>query len=295
MKYTKVIAILIVLVGIGCQRASAATVFVESSRDQISVGDSVVISVKINAEGEVINTIDGNISIEDGQGKSSVKEFSLANSVFGMWPRTPSLDSKGKLVSFVGGVPGGMSIENATVFKFVLTAVKEGTIKISPKDTLVFLNDNKGTQTTTKLKGISIKINPKTVATNTNDWQDIVVSDKIPPEKFIIVLGQDQKIYDGKIFAYFSALDNQSGIDHYEVIENSGKAVRSGSVYIPNDQSGKLRLKVTAFDKAGNTTVAYYPNSSKPVAWGWVIIIVVLGLFARFVYKIKNARKNNYN
>ncbi len=290
MKYTKVIAILIVLVGIGCQRASAATVFVESSRDQISVGDSVIISVKINAEGEVINTIDGNIAIEDGVGKSSVKEFSLANSVFGMWPRTPSLDSKGKLISFVGGVPGGMSIENATVFKFVLNADKEGTIRIIPKNTLVFLNDNKGTQTKTVLKDLSIKIVPKTGATNTNDWQNTLSSDKVSPEKFIIVLGQDQKVYDGKIFAYFSAVDNQSGIDHYEVIENDSKAVRSGSVYIPNDQSNKLRLKVTAFDKAGNSTISYYPNSSKPIAWGWIIVVIILGLVGRFIYKIKNAK-----
>jgi hypothetical protein len=125
-----------------------------------------------------------------------------------------------------------------------------------------------------------------------NDWVDKVSNDKIPPEKFIIILGQDKKVYDGKIFAFFSAVDNQSGIDHYEVMENGSKPIRTGSVYVLSDQSDRVKLKVLAFDKAGNSTASYYPNYTKPVAWGWVIVIV-LGVY--IIVKVYKNRKNKRN
>ena len=290
MKYTRVSILTILLLSLFAFRVSAATVFVEASRDQISVGDSVVVSIKISADGQVINTIDGSIGLDFVNAKASIKEFSLANSVFGMWPRTPSIDPNGKLINFVGGVPGGMSIENAIVFKFILSAEKEGTMTIRPKNVLVFLNDNKGTKTDTKIKDLTIKINPKKDPNSINDWQNTIQHDKTAPEKFIIVLGQDKNIYDGKVFAYFSAVDNQSGIDHYDVIEDGNKAVRSGSVYVPVDGSNKLRLKVIAYDKAGNFAVSYYPESSRPIAWGWVLAIIAVGFF---VSKLLRSKNNN--
>lgn len=293
MKKIKIILASLIVIALFVTEAHAAIVSIEASRDKVAVGDTIIVSVKISAEGKIINTVDGGILIDNVKGKGSVKEFSLANSVFGMWPRTPSLSSDGNTISFVGGVPGGMSIENATIFNFALQADKEGVINLSPKDIQVFLNDNKGTKTEVKVKNLTINVSQKVGSNSKNDWLDTVTNDKIAPEKFIVVLGQDQNVFDGKIFAFFSAVDNQSGIDHYEVIENGAKAVRSGSVYVLTDQSDKVKLKVLAFDKAGNSTISYYPSYTKPVSWGWVIVIV-LGTYiiVRF-YKIRKSRRNN--
>lgn len=293
MKKIKIILVSLIATVLFVPQVYGASVSLEASRDRVAVGDTIIVSLKISAEGKVINTIDGNISIDNTKGKGSVKEFSLANSVFGMWPRTPSLSPDGSTVSFVGGVPGGMSIENATVFNFAFQADREGAINLLPKDIQVFLNDNKGTKSEVKVKNITINVLPKTGSNSKNDWLDAVTNDKIPPEKFIVVLGQDQNVFDGKIFAFFSAVDNQSGIDHYEVIENGAKAVRSGSVYVLSDQSDKVKLKVLAFDKAGNSTISYYPNYTKPVAWGWVIVIVLGTYIVVKFYKIRKSRRNN--
>ncbi len=105
-------------------KISAATVYLESSRSTISVGDTVIVNVKINAEGTTINTVDGSVALKAGGNNIVAEEFSLANSAFGLWPRTPSLSKDGQIISFVGGVPGGFNIEGASLFKIIFMAIK---------------------------------------------------------------------------------------------------------------------------------------------------------------------------
>lgn len=274
-------------------QALAATVYIESSNQTLSVGDTAVVSVKINADGAILNTVDGLISLKANSGTVAIKEFSLANSIFGIWPRTPSLSPNNQSISFVGGVPGGFSIEGATIFKMIVEAKKEGTISFSPQDMLVYANDGKATTVKVTTKDLTIKVVPKKAgAAVRNDWDSVLVADTIPPEEFIIVLGQDPTLYEGKKFAFFSAVDNQSGVSYYDVSENGAPAVRSGSSYVPKDQSDSLKLIVTAYDKAGNAQEATYPQKeSSSVIW-WVIgVIVALGL-GFFVFKKKQRKFN---
>ena len=267
--------------------ASAATVYLEASRNTIAVGDTAVVAVKINSDAAVINTVEGDVALKSAAGNLTVQEFSLANSSFGLWPRTPSLSTDGHTISYVGGVPGGFSIEGATLFKIVVQATKEGVITISPQNTSVFANDGKGTKLPVQFKNISITVTAKkTTVPVTNDWAGTVSGDTIPPGAFIIVLGQDASLFSGKKFAYFSAVDNQSGIDHYEVSENNSTAVRSGSTYVLQDQSGDVKLNVVAFDKAGNKTVSTYPVASdRGISWLTIIIVVLAIVIVWFLYK----------
>jgi hypothetical protein len=270
--------------------ASASTVYIESSKSNISVGDTAIITVKVNAEGAVLNTVEGEISIKSTiPGSAVVQEFSLANSSFGLWPRTPSLSTDGNLISFVGGVPGGFSIEGATLFKIIIEAKKEGALTITPQNMVTYLNDGKGSKAPVKQKAISIKIDPvKQGIPATNEWNDILASDVTAPEDFIIVIGQDNTLFNGKKFAFFSALDNQSGISHYEVSEDGTPAVRSGSTYVLKNQSDSVRLTVTAFDKANNKKIAIYPISQSwfaSISWSFVIVIVLIVIIIKFILK----------
>ncbi len=269
--------------------ASAATVYLEASRTNISVGDTVVVTVKINAEGAVLNSIDGQIGLKYGAGAATVQEFSLAHSALGLWPRTPSLSTDGQTVSFVGGVPGGFSIEGATVFNIIVQAKKAGTITITPQNTSVYLNDGKGTTVTTQLKGITLTVAAaKSGSPATDDWSSVVSTDRTPPEPFIVVLGQDPSLFSGKKFAFFSAVDNQSGISYYDVSENGGPVIRSGSTYVLQDQSGNATLNVTAYDKAGNKTVAAYSNGSSlwsNINWLAISIALVVLIIIYIIYR----------
>jgi hypothetical protein len=265
--------------------ASAATVYVQSSRTALSVGDTAVLTVKIDADAAVLNTIEGDITINSNvPGAVSVQQFSLGSSAFGLWPRTPSLSSDGTDVSFVGGIPGGFSIEGATVFKIIVQAVKPGTISVAPQNIEVLANDGKGTPVPVKLQGTVITVSPASAgAQPVNDWSSIVATDTTPPEPFIIVLGQDPSIFSGKKFAYFSAVDSQSGIDHYDVSEDGAPVVRSGSMYVLQNQTGNIHLVVTAYDKAGNERVAYYPMPSTNQGADWVSIAAVV-IFIAIIY-----------
>ncbi len=294
-KYISSYIILLVVVFISIPNAvSAATVYLESSRDSVSVGDTFIVSVKMNSDGEVLNTVEGDISLSFSDKNVSISEFSLANSSFGVWPRTPSLSSNGKTVSFVGGVPGGFSIEGATLFSIVVEANKEGEVVFAPQGLSVFLNDGAGTKTQVTAKPLKLQVSSKNQnGTERNDWAAVVSSDTKPPEDFIVVLGQDDSLFEGKKFAFFSAVDNQSGIDHYEVSENGQASVRSGSTYVLQDQSDNVKLRVVAIDKAGNTKTANFPTSdNKPISWVSIIVVLVLILGIRFVYRKWKQKKN---
>lgn len=288
----------IVIVAIGLvlpQFASAATVYLEASRNTLSVGDTAVVAVKINADGGVINTIEGDVALNSLANNAVVQEFSLANSSFGLWPRTPSLSADGKIISFVGGVPGGFSIEGATVFKIILEARKPGRVTISPKNISVYQNDGQGTKLQTQFKDIVIDVVAAQPGTEiVNDWAAIVSRDVTKPEDFIIVPGQTNSLFEGKKFVFFSAIDNQSGIDYYEVSEDGKAAVRSGSTYVLQDQSGNVELTVTAYDKAGNRRVVKsLVEPEDKISWKFVISVIFIGIVLKVVYKIWKRRKSN--
>lgn len=287
----------LLLFGILPISAHAATLYLESSQQKISVGDTVIVTAKINAEGKVINTIDGEITTKSNSNNVTVKEFSLASSVLGLWPRTPSLSKDGHTISFTGGVPGGFSIEGATVFKIIFEATKAGEVTISPRNISVYESDGKGTKLPVQFKNVTLQIEPKKAGTPINDeWQSVIASDITPPEDFIVVPGQDSVLFNGKKFVFFSAIDNQTGISYYDVSENGAPAVRSGSVYVLQDQQNDVNLKVTAYDKAGNKKVATYTTKTYtsflgfPIAF-FVLLIIVLIIKVILVRKSKNATK----
>ncbi|MDQ5893097.1 MAG: hypothetical protein QG640_108 [Patescibacteria group bacterium] len=264
--------------------ASAATVYLEASRNSVSVGDTFIISAKINSENTVINTVEGDIGFKSAAGVSVVKEFSLAGSAFGLWPRTPSLSQDEQTISFVGGVPGGFNIEGATLFRIIVEAKKEGSITINPQNIVAYANDGSGTKLPVTLKNLVVNVGPKAASVQ-DEWSTIIASDTTPPEDFVIVLGQDNSLFDGKKFAFFSAVDNQSGISHYDVSESGMPAVRSGSTYVLKDQGDEAKLAVTAYDKAGNKKSAEYTGVASGISWPIIIIIVLVVVIAWFIYK----------
>ncbi len=295
-KYILSITVLIALLVLIPSFASAANVYFETAKNNIAVGDTAIITVKINAEGKTINTVEGNVLLKSSANNAVVQEFSLANSVFGLWPRTPSLSSDGKTVSFVGGVPGGFNIEGATIFKIIVEAKKEGSLTLSSEDFSVFENDGKGTKVSAQSSSLVINVVPKQPGSQVhNEWDEIIAEDKIAPEDFIIILGQDTSLFEGKKFAFFSALDNQSGISHYDVSENNAPAVRSGSTYVLQNQEGKVELDVVAYDKAGNKKSAVYSGSASDDGISWPVIIIIVLIVVIVWLLIKKLRKSKKN
>ncbi len=279
--------------------ALAATVRIEPTRTTMAVGDTTVLTVKLDTEGAAINTVEGAVVLEAAENVLAVQEYSLAGSALSLWPRTPSLARDAKTVSFVGGVPGGLTGEGVVLFNIIVRGAREGSVTVAPRDVIAFLHDGAGTKLVAKGRSVTIAVGPETIAPAVDDWEQIVSSDTTPPQDFVIVVGRDQALFDGQLFAYFSTTDNQSGMSYYEISEEGAPAVRTGSTYVLRNQREDARLLVTAVDKAGNKKSAAYPavvpaesGAGVPagaedagVAWGSVVLVLVLLVVGTALYK----------
>lgn len=293
--------ILLFIIGFIPSIASASSVYLESSKGTVSVGDTFIVSLKIDADKTSINSAEGDIVLESNNKNLIVNDFSLAKSIFSLWPRTPSLSEDGNVISFTGGVPGGFKLDNAILFNIIIEANKEGVITISPKNIVVYANDGQATKVSTEVKNLTINVLPKSESVApTNEWTSLVALDKENPEEFNITIGQDDSLFEGKRFAFFTAVDNQSGISYYEVSENGGPAVRSGSMYVLENQDPDSvpNLTVTAYDKAGNKTVSNYKEPGVRIfgfSLGFVITIIVIIVLFFILKGIRKMRRNKKN
>lgn len=290
----------------------AANVYFETSKTTVSAGDTFIVKVKMDSETTDINSAEGSIIIGSQGNSFIVNDLVLAESAFTLWPQSPSLLNDNS-ISFAGGVPGGINTDGITLFNIIIEANEEGGIKFSPQNVNVFVNDGKGTKIPARINDLIVKVDPKEEGdVVNNEWLDLVKQDKTPPSVPLINIGREYSIFEGKRFAFFTAIDEESGISHYEVSEDGGPAVKSDSMYILRNQDDNITpdLVVTVYDNAGNkTTASYQPPSTTtldiplnlpkvlpttlptvlPIVLGAVIIILIL-IFLLIRTKRKNKK-----
>lgn len=90
--------------------------------------------------------------------------------------------------------------------------------------------------------------------------------------------------YQGRLFAVFSTVDKQTGVDHYEVAEvptadlglseGEWKWTRAVSPYLIKDQNLDGVIKVWAIDKAGNERIEEYSAQKLPPTRDWRFAVI---------------------
>lgn len=269
---------------------SASNIYFETAKNPVYAGDTFILEVKMDSKEASINSIEGDVEIDSIDNNFVVNDFSLSKSIFTLWPQTPSLSEDGRTVSFVGGVPEGFNSNGVTLFNIVIETNKEGNINISPKNIAVYANDGKGSRVPVDVQSLTVNVFPRNEGVApTNEWVSLVTADKTRPENFSIEIGKDNSLFDGKRFAFFTAVDNQSGISFYEVSEDGNPAVRSGSMYVLSNQDDSVtpNLVVTAYDKAGNKTTAIYKTPGFAIFgvslnYFFVVLAVIFIIFVFF-------------
>ena len=119
----------------------AAVLYLMPQSQTIYQEGSFIVEVKLNTEGEQINT--GRVSLIFPD-LLEVIDFNKGNSVFTLWPQDPSV--KDNIISFVGGIPQGF-IGDGTVLGLTFRAKEEGKASVDfGEDSKVLLNDGKGTE-----------------------------------------------------------------------------------------------------------------------------------------------------
>ncbi len=269
---------------------SAAVLYLEPASGEHQPGETFIVDLKIDTEGECINAIEGHLNFS--QDILKAVDFSQADSLLILWLKLPEINQSEGLISFIGGIPGGYCGRipgdpgpSDLIGKLILnipgTLVQEkekniGEIKFLDSSR-VLLNDGLGTETKITVQGAVFSILEKP-GTPENEWLEIIKEDKIPPELFEIEFNQDPLIFEGKYFITFFTADKQTGIDYYEIKEGEGDWKSGESPYLLEDQQLQSIIKVKAVDKAGNERITeYIPETLKKPLYFWWIVLILLG------------------
>ncbi len=307
-----------VLCGGGLEETSAALLYFDPPQVDMFRGDTVTLGLRIDTdEGECINTVDAVINYD-----SSVRaiDVSRGSSILNIWVEDPVIDESTHTITFAGGIPGGYcgripgdpSLTNVLlelVFQspgFVVGAGTNPSARVwVDESSQVLLHDGFGTNATMRLQDATLSLMPTAGTENTDAWKTSVQSDNELPSDFSIILTRDDVAFSNNYFITFNAVDKQSGIDHYEVMEESieelnsftwGRAdapwITTESPYVLTDQTLNSTIRVRAIDKAGNERIAVLVpdpalrsiSRDAIITWsalgGFSILIVVLVVYA---------------
>jgi len=281
-----------------------AVLYLEPVEGNYYQGDTFIVESRIDTEDECINVVEANLSFS--QDVLEVVDFSRGNSILTFWLKSPTIEQKSGLVSFIGGIPGGYcgillgDLGENNLLGKIIFKVKEvsGGLTSAKLEFLdssqVLLNDGFGTPAKLTAKGAAFTILPEKLETPRDEWQEAIEKDNIPPEPFEAKISQNSTIFEGKYFIVFSTIDKQTGIDHYEIKEG-GNAYKAGeSPYLLEDQKLKSKILVKAVDKAGNERMAEAVSSGKPFSRRIIpaaVALIFLIILSWLIYKLTKKLK----
>jgi len=254
--------------------------------------NQVVIS--IDTQGEDINAVQAHASFNPGD--FTITGINDGGSIIDLWIEQPTFSNESGTVDFSGIIPGGVDIASGTIVTLNILPRSGGiSTGFAIASATVLLNDGKGTPAS-----VTTMSNPFVLTVLSSTTPPFVL-DTQPPDSFTPEIASNPSIFNGEYFLSFSATDQGSGINHYEVLEVStrgGNAVSSGwqvatSPYLLKDQTLESNIYVRAVDNAGNFRVvevpAEHPVSGGLLPWylqelfydaaGSLIVLLGIGLF----------------
>lgn len=263
-----------------------------------SLGDTAIFDVYLNTDDQTINAVDGSILLDDKNILFFQNTF-VAGSIFSFWPNKPVFNNRNRTVSFVGGVPGGVKTSHGLLFSLSFSTKDAGTATFIPQKTIVYLNDEEATPVIATGQNLSFSVAETGKTEMRNDLQALIVSDKTPPQPFVVTLNQEPSLFNGQKFISFATIDNETGVAYYEVKEGQLPPERAEIQYVLQDQNIQNNVVVTAYDLAGNKREAILQLTA-PVSYFRIFVsvlavIAVLLLVAVSYRVIKKKHKNINN
>src|SRR6185369_401021 len=85
--------------------ASAASLYLDPGSGTYGPGDTFILNVRLNNEGECINA--ANVVLTYPTASLRAADFSKGGSILSLWVIEPQIDTKAGTVTFAGGIPGG--------------------------------------------------------------------------------------------------------------------------------------------------------------------------------------------
>ncbi|HUC01600.1 MAG TPA: hypothetical protein VMA75_01715 [Candidatus Paceibacterota bacterium] len=216
-----------------------------------SGADPQTVAITLDTQGEEVNAVEIHFSFDTDL--FSVKGISTGGSVINLWVNGPSFSNTLGTVDLAGIIPGGEVTASGTIVTITLVPkLPQVRTNFTFDSGQVLLNDGKGTPA-----ALSVVINPFTLG---GAGSAPPAESTKAPNAFAPEIGQDPDIFGGSYFLVFSTTDQQSGIDHYDVLEvpagtkvtSSSPWVTAASPYLLKDQELSSDIYVRAVDAAGN-------------------------------------------
>jgi hypothetical protein len=319
--------LLALLYVVSVQTASAATLYMDPNAVSLNRGDAAKVSIRLDtdeASGECINAVDGVISYSEN---IIPVDITVGKSIFPIWVENPIINKEARTISFAGGIPNGYcgrvqgdpNLTNTLVeifFRAPGMQVGGGEARTSAvvefaEQTTAYLNDGQGTHADLKTLGATFTLADNVGSEILDPWSGDVQADDIPPEEF----SASVESIDNQWYVVFNTTDKQTGISHYEVIEESysqsklfdfGAAtapwVETRSPHLLKDQSRNSVIRVKAIDKAGNEYIATLPVDDSArrfeftpeimiVAGSSLILLLVLAAASYLLWRRRRAKK----
>ncbi|MCK5344700.1 MAG: hypothetical protein KAR20_14900 [Candidatus Heimdallarchaeota archaeon] len=309
--------------------AFAARVYLDPVQKDVPLGDTFLVHVRLDNEGDCSNVADIKMSYDNTI--LEAVDYSVGESLVSLWVDVPTIDQENGTVEFSGGIPGGYcgriigdpglsNLLATIVFSTTgnrINAVPGNTVSIEILErSKVLLSDGLGTKAPLTVEGAVVTISDRNTYI-TNEWIDVIKQDTIQPEPFYISVHQNSAVAKGKYFITFNTSDKQSGIDHFEVfessLENPGYEVgtnkpahwrivnKDEQFYVLLDQTLKSKVIVKAVDKANNEQLSelgdrkdsQYSGKILEISFSGImclgVIIVILGVIM-YVRKRKSTK-----
>jgi hypothetical protein len=281
----------------------AASIFFDSDNGEVSSGQTFKVDLLVNMEGININAIEGKVFFPADI--LELKQTIESGSIVSFWIKNPQEESSGEVL-FSGGFPGGFEGKKGMVFSMIFQ-VKENILakngKVTIKNAKTFLNNGTGTAINIPSASFSFSL-----MEGKKENKEELLEDNNPPEDFTPSVARSPNIFNNQWFVVFTVQDKESGIDHYEILENDQKYdinyissaegiewTKVKSPYLLKDQNLGNYIYVKAVDKAGNIRVAVVSPEKKFLKqfsdYKFLAIIIILSIIAIAIFISK--RKNN--
>ncbi len=274
--------------------ADAAGVSITTKEGTHELNQSVTVVAHVETDGQPINTVSGNITFSPQEW--DITDVRYGNSILSLWVTKPTINKEIGTISFAGGVPGGFTGEKGILFTITARSKKIGKIGFGTTDVHVLLNDGFGTELSpikNRALVVSVEKASPTAVVPQKNTEDVARETAVPPapvdrtlpEDFVPLISRHPTIYQNDTFVSFSAVDKDSGIDHYEVKETPkllfGVLSDSFSTpWVPATSPHRLSYQqwgttvfVRAYDQAGNTRIGFVEKS-----WGIAPILLFFAL-----------------
>jgi hypothetical protein len=281
----------------------AATLYMDPNTVSLNRGDAAKVAIRLDtdeAAGECINAVDAVISYSES---IIPVDITIGKSILPMWVENPVINKEKRTISFAGGIPNGYcgrvqgdpNLTNVLVEIFFRApgmqvgggAERSAATVQFADETTAYLNDGAGTKASLTKLGANFTLGDSVGSEIIDPLSGDVQNDDISPEEF----SASVESIDGKWFVIFNTTDKQTGISHYEVIEESYKQsklfdfgaanapwIETRSPYLLKDQTRNSVIRVKAIDKAGNeyiTTLAIDEEARQFVLTTEMIVMAV--------------------